>query len=155
MRRDVCVLSSALTVACLIVPLGSFANVAERREQVFEVLDRRADAGLRRDVAAIDRVYSDDYFHTNPDGSLMDKAAVLASYRAPTEFKFTASSRSEERLQLNGDSAVVSELITLKGMRSTDAFTSRYRVTSVLRRIRGQWKIVNSHASLLGITPGA
>jgi ketosteroid isomerase-like protein len=49
----------------------------------------------------------------------------------------------------------VSLRLTLHGKRGDEPFTSRYRVTYVLRMVpSGVWKIANSHSSLLGITPG-
>src|SRR5262249_24966259 len=51
-------------------------------KEVIACLDARTEAGLKRDVATLERLYSEDYFHTNPDGSIMRRPQVLASYKA-------------------------------------------------------------------------
>ena len=127
----------------------------EDRADVLATFDRVNAAGMKRDAATLDTLYTDDYFHTNPDGSVMDRATVLASYHQPTQFTFSSSQRDEERVQVHGDCAVMSLRLTLQGKRGADPFSSQYRVTYVLRRAAGQWKVANSHSSLLGIKPGA
>ena len=140
----------------LVYSLLLFSTIlfADDRPAVLATLDRLNRAGLARDVTTLSALYADDYFHTNPDGSVMDRAAVLKSYTAPTPFTFSSSERDEERVLLDGDCAIVNLRLTLHGKRGEDLFTSRYRVTYVIRRQRGQWKIANSHSSLLGILPG-
>ncbi len=146
--RQVVVLASLLLFSCSL-----FA--AEDRSPVFAVLDRLNAAGLKRDAAVLSQLYTDDYFHTNPDGSVMDRAAVLDSYRRPSQFTFSSSERNEERVTIEGDCAIVNLRLILHGKRGEDAFTSRYRVTYLLRKQHGTWKVANSHSSLLGIIPGA
>jgi len=102
---------------------------------------------------AIGKLYSDDYFHTNPDGTVMDKAAVIASYRAPSEFQFTSSERQQQRVQIHDDCAVVNARLVLKGKKGGEGFTSEYRITYVLHQFPDGWKVTNSHATLLGIKP--
>ena len=144
-----------LMAAALNASLVSGAHRGTSREQVLAVLEQRADAGRRRDVTAFDRLYADDYFHTNADGSVMDKAAVLASYRAPATLDHVASTTVTERLHLYDDCAVVSELATVSGVRDGEPVATRFRTTTVLRRTKGQWHIVSSHASVLRGDAGA
>ena len=144
--------TAAVFTAALMTAAGASRATSDERE-VRGALDRMADAGLRRDVAAMRSVYADRYFHTSPDGSVMDRAAVLASYEAPSPFAFSASRRSEERIALFGGCAVVNAIVTLEGTRSGQPFTSRYRITYVLVRAGRRWQIANSHVTLLGIDP--
>ncbi len=110
------------------------------------------DAGLRRDVEALERLYAHDYFHTNPDGSTMGREQVLDSYRTKPEMTITTVEADEWKAILRGPFAVASERVTFHG-RSADGhpFVSRYRVTYVLERRDRSWCFVNSHSSLLGI----
>ena len=139
-----------LCVSCL----PALGSVASDRAAVLATVDRLSQAGIAHDVATLSQLYADDYFHTNPDGSLMDRATVLESYSTPTPFTFFASERDEEHVLIEGDCAIVSLRTTLRGKRGDDPFSSRYRVTYVLRKRHGRWKFVNSHSSLLGIFPG-
>jgi len=151
MRQRLYVVTVVGALAALSLTAFARTAPAAQQQEVLQALDRLADAGLRRDVVAMQSLYSDGYFHTNPDGSVMDRAAVFASYRAPTPFTFSQSRRSEERVELLKDCAVVNAIVTLDGVRDGDRFTSRYRITYVLVRNRNRWQIANSHATLLGI----
>ncbi|MFL6208684.1 MAG: nuclear transport factor 2 family protein [Pyrinomonadaceae bacterium] len=151
MRRSMIVM--ALIVGPLLPALGQQASrsksVAKDEQAVRAVIAALAEAGLRRDVAAIDRLYADDYFHTNADGSIMTKEQVLASYRAPAQATFESNEHTEERVQLHGTAAVVSGTVTLKGRMNNQPFVRTWRVTYVLSRRGGRWRIVASHASII------
>src|SRR5437868_4264498 len=98
------------------------------------------DAGMRRDVAALGQIYSENYFHTNPNGSIMLLADVVASYKAPAPAVFDSNQADEYRLQLfEGNTAVVSNRVTLHGKKMNgQEFTSRFRVTTVLVKTNRQ-----------------
>lgn len=143
-----------LIPAILLGLLGVPAPVPRADDRpVLATIDALTVAGLKRDVAALDRLYAAAYFHTNPDGSVIERAAVLATYREPTRFTFTRSIRSDERVVVQRDFAVVNAVVTLHGKRDEDPFTSKYRITYVLQRNRRGWQVVNSHATLLAIAP--
>jgi len=141
-------LSIALTSA-VSGAAGESRNSNEK--QVLATIDALNQAGLHRDVERLKSLYSTQYFHTNPDGSVMTLADVLASYAKPTPFKFESSSADERRVVVAADSAVVSERLSLHGRKDGNPFVSRYRVTYVLVREGQRWKVINSHSSLLGI----
>lgn len=128
---------------------GKTGSAAADERAVRAVIGALSDAGMRRDVAAIDRIYADGYFHTNADGSVMTKEQVLASYRAPARDRFGSNEHTEERVRLYGDAAVVSGTVTLKGRTDDQPFVRTWRVTYVLVRRGGRWQIVASHASIL------
>ena len=128
---------------------GDTRNSTEH--QVVAVIDALNQAGLHRDVERLKSLYSAQYFHTNPDGSVMQLADVLASYAKPTPFKFESSSADERLVVLAGDAAVVSERLSLHGSKDGSPFVSGYRVTYVLVREFPGWRVINSHSSLLEI----
>lgn len=120
------------------------------KQQVLSVLRTLAEAGLKRDVATLERFHSDDFFHTNADGSMMTKSDVLDSYKAAPTVTIESDQLDEEKVQLKGDAAVVSCRVTLKG-RTADGrpFTTPFRVTYVLRRQGESWILTASHASVM------
>jgi ketosteroid isomerase-like protein len=125
---------------------------AEDESRVLAAIDALHAAGLHRDVAALERLYSRDYFHTNPDGSRMGRHEVLASYRNKPEMTLSSSDAAERSLLVRESFAVVSERLSLHGRTAHgDRFVSNYRVTYVLERAGDGWRFVNSHATLLGI----
>ncbi len=126
------------------------SSTDEEKAAVLQALDQMADAGIKRDADALSRIYSENYFHTNANGSIMERAEVLASYKTPSPMTFKTNQRDEYRFQLFADAAVVSNRVTLSGTRQDGSeFTSRFRTTTVLVKVNGRWTIVNSHASFL------
>lgn len=124
-------------------------SVEAARRDVLAVIDRLAEAGIRRDVKAIERLYAEGYFHTNADGSVMTKAQVLESYRAPSDVRVETNRHDEDRVQVFGETAVVNSRVVYKGLAGGEPFSRLYRVTYVLRKRGGAWQLVASHASLL------
>ena len=122
---------------------------AKDEQAVRAVINALAEAGLKRDVAAIDRIYADDYFHTNADGSVMTKEQVLASYRVPAQVALDSEEHAEDRVHVSGGVAVVSGTVTLKGREGDRPFVRTWRVTNVLRRQGSRWQIIVSHASFI------
>ena len=82
----------------------------------------------------------------------MGRAEVLASYRAQPTMTFSAADTSELAVLSRDPFAVVSERVGLHGKtREGDPFISTYRITFVLERRGASWRVLNSHASLIGI----
>jgi hypothetical protein len=129
-------------------------SISGDSEQVLQTLDRLAQAGLRRDIQEMKELYDPEYFHTNSDGSVMELVDVLKSYQAPTPYRFNAQRAEERHIILQPPVAVVNQVVVLHGTKEgAGEFTSRYRVTYILRQSDSGWKVLNSHASLLGIQP--
>src|SRR5205085_7937532 len=119
----------------------SGASTANTEKAVMAVLHRQAEAGIHRDVEAIAAILDPEYFHTNPDGTLMTRAQTLESYRQPTQFSFSAEELEDFKTILFGNTAIANARVVLHGKRGQDPFTSRYRVTYVLRRSGDSWKV--------------
>jgi ketosteroid isomerase-like protein len=137
----------------LFILLSSVSSSAARKDderEVLKTIDALAEAGMKRDLATIERLYSDDYFHTNADGTIMTKRDVLSFYRNASGGTIESNKHDEDRIQVHGAMAVVSTRVAIKG-RSAEgqAFALTYRVTYVLNKGRGSWQVTASHASLM------
>lgn len=139
----------------VVLPQSVFSqSTTERRDtkgskEVLSVINQLTDAGLKRDVAVLERLYSDDYFHTNPDGSIMRRPDVIASYKAPPKATIDSSEHDEDILQIFRGAALVNSRVTIKGKLGDQPFTRFYRITWVLRKSHGNWQVTNSHATLI------
>lgn len=106
---------------------GDAANVAA----VFEQLHH---AGLKRDVATLEKLYAPEYVHTNADGSVMTRADVLASYRKPGPA--ATAKHVGDVWQVDGNCALLTTRI------------GRFRVTYRFEKRNGAWLAVESRAAL-------
>jgi ketosteroid isomerase-like protein len=149
MRRK---LAASLLITVLLVFVlarESGSGSAGDEKEVRALISLLGDAGMKRDVALIDRIYAADYFHTNTDGSVMTKEQVLASYRSPSNVSFDSNEHTEDRVIIHGDMAVVSGTVTLRGRMGAQAFVRTWRTTYMLRKESRRWQIVASHASVM------
>ena len=149
MRQKFGVLVLTIGLSFLTIVEASDKAVMNDDQQVRALIGSLADAGMKRDVVAIDRIYSDDYFHTNADGSIMMKEQVLVSYRAPASATFDSNVHTEDKVIIHGDLAVVSGTTTLKGQMRDQPFARTWRITYTLQKRDGTWQIVASHASII------
>ena len=118
-------------------------------KEVIAFLDSLTAAGLKRDAATLDHLYSDSYFHTNPDGSIMTKQQVLASYKAPATAVIESSQHDEDKVWVSGNVAFVNTRVTIKGKLNDNAFERQYRITYLFEKVKGRWRAVTSHATLI------
>ncbi len=121
----------------------------KNKEEVIAFLDTLTEAGRKRDVATLDRLYSDDYFHTNPDGSIITKAQVLASYKAPPTSVIESTQHDEDKVWIGGNVAFVNTHVTIRGRFNDNPYERQYRITYLFEKMKGRWRAVTSHATLI------
>ena len=147
---SVCILIISTAVASSAQSHNRQVSIKARAEkEVIAFLDALGEAGLKRDAATLDRLYSDDYFHTNPDGSIMTKAQVLESYRAAPKTIIESNQHDEYKVWLHGDVALVNTRVIIKGRANDEPYVRYYRVTYIFAKTKSGWRAVNSHASFI------
>lgn len=103
---------------------------------------------IRRDEAAFERIVDDSYVFTNPIGEVKNKNETLVKFRALVdEVQFDYITNFNMRVQLYGDSAVVTGTQTQKGFYKDQEIAGQYRFTSVYVRRESVWRCVAQHAS--------
>ena len=109
-------------------------------------------AQLVSDVAALDRLISDELLFTGPDGALATKADDLRAHGSGL-LRLTSHEPEELRMRRVGDDVVVVALrARLAGVFDGAPFAGTYRYTRVWAREGGRWRVVGGHVS--GV-PGA
>ena len=118
-------------------------------KEVVAFLDVLSEAGLKRDVATLERLYSDDYFHTNSDGSIMTKQQVMDYYKAPPTVITDSTKHDEAKVWVHGNVAFVNTRVTVKGRSQGNPYERQYRVTYLFEKTKDGWRCVTSHASAM------
>jgi ketosteroid isomerase-like protein len=88
-------------------------NQAMSETELIRLEDRRYEAMLARDVAALRDIFADDAVYTHSNGVVDDKAAYLKAFSSG-EFIYRTIERFEEKVRVLGDAAVVTGRIRLK-----------------------------------------
>jgi ketosteroid isomerase-like protein len=107
------------------------------------------DAVVRRDAAAIDRILTDDYILTTPEGQLATKAQVLRIIRSPGDPSFVIKGVDLEEMSIRvfGDTALVSSRFTLKVETEGRIVETSFRHTDVFVKRQDGWRCVSRQAT--------
>jgi ketosteroid isomerase-like protein len=105
-------------------------------------------AQLRADVAALDRLISDDLLFTGPDGEVGTKEQDLDAHRTGV-VRFREHEPEELRIRRVGKNVAVTALRTRLAVEVGGVVTrGTYRYTRVWAREKGgDWRVVGGHVS--------
>jgi len=124
------------------------ATAQSVEQQIKKLEIQWADAGVQKDVAAIERLLADDFSETAPDGLVYTKAQEIA-YLKSGEDVVSSYTYSDMKVRVYGDTAVVTyvgkQKETFKGRDISG--TSRWTDTWVKRG--GAWQIVACHGTMI------
>lgn len=117
-----------------------------RRKADLEALERLntdyVNAVQRSDVARFEQILAPDFYCSNPDGTLVDRAAFLRQTARPVSI--TGLKPEQVKIRLMGDFAIIHAATRY---RTGDGEERRGRYTDVWARIDGRWLAVSAHVT--------
>ena len=120
----------------------SSANQKGNDEQaVRQLLNELSAAVGRNDIAALDRIYADDYMLVYESGVQTTKAQRLAAMKSG-ELKYESLSFDEVNVRMYGNTAVATYRVTSKGQSKGQDIGGQFRATSTFVKIKGRWQLV-------------
>jgi ketosteroid isomerase-like protein len=115
----------------------------EEVAEVKEMIVKYHEALMRRDVVALERIWSDDYLLTNADGTLFTKVQRLADLKSGvTGFESISWNEDEIKLRVYEDMVVANIPITLKGQYSEKKVSGQFHSLHVWVKRGGSWQLV-------------
>src|SRR6476469_8401831 len=141
-------LAIGFTIVGLAFAIGLWsANVSARsssdkvREEIRALETARNEAIVHGDVAALDRMTSDDYTFITLRGELRTKSDILKGF-ASGSFHYESRQISDLKVRVHGDTAIVTGQSVQKGMENGKDYSGDYRFTRVYVRENGHWLTV-------------
>jgi ketosteroid isomerase-like protein len=111
--------------------------------EILERLNRDYVASVQKgDVRRFDEILADEFFCSNPDGSLVDRAGFLAQTARPVTV--SGLEPQEVVIRLYGDVAIIHARTAYKTAEG-EAKSGRY--TDVWARQNGGWRAVSAHVT--------
>lgn len=131
------------------------ANTAAIEGEIKKLVNDTAAALAKNDVAALEKMYNDNYMLVNLDGSVQNRADRLASFRSG-ETKFDSFAYDEVNVRVNpeGTGAIVISRATATGMNKGRKIEGSIRVTQVWRKTNDGWRQVTGHATPITAAAG-
>ena len=103
------------------------------------------EAGIKKDVAAFDRIVADDWISVDFEGNVVNKAAAIADLKSGASSSASVD-LGEMKVRVYGDTAIVigsdTEKSTYKGKDSS----GHYVWTDVFVKRNGRWQAVSSQS---------
>jgi ketosteroid isomerase-like protein len=100
--------------------------------------EARNQAVLHGDVAALDKMTSDDYTFITLRGELRTKPDILKGF-ASGSFHYESRQISDLKVRVYGDTAIVTGRSVQKGMENGKDYSGDYRFTRVYVKENGRW----------------
>jgi ketosteroid isomerase-like protein len=140
-------------VLCAAIPAsaqpGHLKGDPKRVERVhIEALELQwRNAQLNDDVAAMDKLLSDDFLGITANGEVDTKQQFLDRMHNRT-LTITTLDMSEQKIKLVGPVAIVTSLAQVDGTSDGQPLTGRFRYTRVYQKLPGDtWRITNFEAT--------
>ena len=128
---------------------GQAAAQSDPRESKLVVLERLwNEAQVNRDSASLDALVAERFVNTEYDGDVSDKTKFLSDIKDPL-FKPTAATIQSVKVNLFGETAVITGVYRTKGTYQGKPYDHLGRFTDTWIAENGKWQCVASHTSLL------
>jgi ketosteroid isomerase-like protein len=127
------------------MPATALRSAPQSDHDTLDQLNRDyIDSVQRSDVKRFDEILADDFYCSNPDGSLADRAGFLAQTAKPVTI---ANLRAEDVLiRILGDVAIIHARTAYS---KPDGSAGGGRYTDVWTRRDGRWLAVSAHVTRL------
>jgi uncharacterized protein (TIGR02246 family) len=138
-----------VALTCLVTPflLGPLAGAnasgtVPAEHEIRTMMQQFLQALARRDVAALDRIWADDYTFINPMGQLVTKQQRLANLTSGATAFGAIENIGEAQVRVYGNSAVVTSRASVIARYSGQEGSGDYRAMSVWVKRNGRWQLV-------------
>jgi len=133
-----------LTAICLVMPVLSAAQ-APSAVLAMENMWNRAE--MNNDAAAVELLLADDFVMTAAEGTLYNKAQMVASVK-DTSYHPEILQSTEMTVHASGNTAVVTGAYYEKGVDKGKPWERRGRFTDTWVFLNGRWQCLASHFSI-------
>jgi ketosteroid isomerase-like protein len=117
-------------------------------QTIMKMEQEMMDGVIKGDVSAYDKYVADSAVFTDPGGMLVNKAQSIAMFKAG-DLKFESSKIDGMKVQMFGNTAVVTFTTTDKGTYKGRDISGQYRWTDVFVKMGGKWKLVAGQGTLI------
>ena len=139
--KTVPIAALAVLLAMPSLAQGQMKNNDKAVQEIINFRNRYIEAEENKDVAYLDKIFSDDFFALNPQGQLLDKPHMLENMKR-TDRVFKVLNPRETQVRFYGDVAILTEHVTVDGEDKGRHFGGEFRFVRVFAKQNGNWKVV-------------
>lgn len=132
------------------------ANAAALEADLKKMTTDMAASLLKNDVAAMEKIYAENYTFVGPDGSVATRSQRIdAMKNGDTKYDSITYDDISVRTNPEGTGAIVISKATVKGKNMGRQVEGQYRVTHVWSKTKDGWRMVNGQTTPLTAAPTA
>ena len=140
---------SVTIVVWLTIASVGYGQTSKKAEQELLRANREYDEALvRRDIAVLERLYSDEFVYTTPDGEVRNRAQQLTFMRTG-DLRLESGQSNDVRVRVYGNTAVMTGRFTATGKFRGKDIDIRERYTAVWVKREGRWRLVAEQGNLI------
>lgn len=114
---------------------------AAAADEVLAAENARADALVRADYDAVERLLADDLTYTHSTAALDTKAAFLESLRSG-RLRYQQIQHEDPKVRVYGDIAIINSTVRILAVNRGQENRNHLRVTIVYAKRDGRWQMV-------------
>jgi Domain of unknown function (DUF4440) len=141
MKRIFAILLAGAALAAWAYLRGADKLNERDEQQVLKFEQEWADASVRRDTVALERIEADDYTLTDSAGTVWTKAQDISNYKDGT-LQFDSLKNEDLRVRIYIGGAVVTGRSVVKGKFKEADISGEYRFIDVLENKNNRWQAV-------------
>ena len=128
-------------------------NVAAIEADVKKLVTEAAASLSKNDVAAFEKMTTDNYLFISPDGRMSTRAERAAALRSgDSKYESVVYDDILVRANPHGTGAIATAVATVKGVNMGTKVDGKFRVTQVWRKTDDGWKMAHGHGTAITAT---
>jgi ketosteroid isomerase-like protein len=128
---------------------GQSAENSSSEKEVREMIEKYRAALLQRDVAALEKIWADDYVFVNASGDVVTKAQRLANVKSGATKLESINKEENIAVRVYQNSAVATSRVAIKGKYGGQSTSGQYRSTHVWVKGPEGWQLVANQLTAL------
>ena len=119
------------------------ADTKTVEQEVRQMIEQYRTALTKKDTAALERIWADDYTFINASGTVVTKAERLANLKSGATSLDTIVTDPDMKIRVyGGDVAVAINRVTLKGQYSGKATSGQFQAGIVWAKTPAGWQLI-------------
>jgi len=118
------------------------SRIGRAKEEVREFIDAFDQATIKKDVAALEKMLSDDFVFSGPNGATRNKKEMISD--ATAGLVRTGTEDLGHDIKINGNTAIITGNFRMTGSIRGKAITGEFQSTQTLVKDNGKWLAVAS-----------
>ena len=145
---------AVINVAVLSFTFGQSAIAQESgsstsEQEVRQAIEKYRTALLRRDIPALEQIWTDDYFFVNASGEMLSKAQRLANLKSGATTLGSINEEEDLKVRIHQNTAVATSRVTIKGQYSGQPTGGQYRSIHIWVKGLTGWQLVANQLTAL------